>query len=291
MSLGMRNLHLLVEGPADGHATSTETAEEFLENLLADIDGAPRACWALVSDDACGTFAVCGDGDLLVAKGVAIGHRTHQVFRQSNDIVSVILAGVILATRAQANLIIGDFTGELLRVGAGAGAGATVTSGRRRGRSRRRRGRSRNDSDRAGSGGGSRRRRRRRRSDIDRRSRRSWREGRRRASLELGLLWRGLGLLSLGFGLLRNGRGRLVEIAIGLAGDCRSRSRRLVGRDPDSSGPVDHLSDIGGLGNPLDDGDHIARDIDVVAQHMVMLVVSVMRLRGGGSDKGGTSDS
>lgn len=64
----------------------------------------------------------------------------------------------------------------------------------------------------------------------------------------------------------------------------------LAGGDPDGGSGIDQLSDVGSLSYPLDNGLNVAGLVDILAQHMVMLVVSVLRLGSSDSDEAGEGD-
>lgn len=278
----------LVEGPADGHAARVETTVELLIHLLTNIDVILLAAHTLVSDHGRSGLAVGIDSNRLAAHGVPVGLSTHQEVGQSNNVVAVVFAAVILATSTHADGVVGEvtivFTGARAARATAFAAFVAAWHRRRSNRCRRSSGRGlglegrwrgrrrRSDVNRAGGGGG-RRGRGRRRSHEGRRGRcrrRWWRRSR------------------LGRGLLNSRRVSLEEVARGLHGQSSWGGRSFLTRsDPEGGGGINNLGDIFNLRHPLSPGDDIAGNN--IANGVETLVVSVVRLGSGHSNKGGRS--
>jgi len=296
-------LRCLVEPPLDLDAASIEIAGDLLEALLADIDVVDGAAHALVLDDGGGSLAVSLDGDGLAAHGVAVGDGAHQEVREGNNVLRLVLAGVVIATSTHADVVVG----ELASLGGAAAAAAAtrataivglllvgVTAGGRSGRGRgsRSSGLGLRDillgGDRLrsliggnlglrdlldlGGGGGRLGGRRGRSVDAGDQS-----GGRSRLLLSR--------LLDLG-SRLRGGLG-LDELG-GFRG--RGLGLLLAGGDPDGGGRVDHLGNILVLSHPLDLGDdNVTLGVLVVAA-VVDAVNLAMGLGNGHSGEEGRGD-
>lgn len=114
------NCHL-VEPPLNYPAAISQRPEEFNKHLLSAIQIVARAARALVANLSRNGLAVGAHTDSLAAVRIAVGLRAHELGRNRNDIVSVVLARVVPAAGAKANLEVG----QIARDGTAA-AGARV---------------------------------------------------------------------------------------------------------------------------------------------------------------------
>lgn len=292
----------LVEPPLDLSATGSQRAEELEEGGLGHVDGLGLAAHALVADGANNFLAVGADGDGLTAHGVAVGLGAHEEVRKGDNVVRVVLASVIETAGTKTDIVVCQVARVAVAWGAAATAvGALGPLGRglrsrllggllRDGLGRGLRGRSG-----SGSGGGG-----RRRGGLVGGSCLRLGDRLRLGLLLLGLLLlglRSLGLRNLRLGSRRRGGGgglsnsRLLGLEkLGVLGVGRLRLLRLGTRgDPDGTGRIIVLSNVGGLRDPF--GDQGALGMLVV--DVTALVAVEMRLgqgRGGqGSAENGKS--
>lgn len=104
----LKDASLFVKPPLNLGPAHVERVEKLKENLFGRVNITRGAARALVMDKSIDRLAVGRDGDGFAAHGISVGLSAHELRRDCNNVLGVVLTTIIEATRAQAESEVGN---------------------------------------------------------------------------------------------------------------------------------------------------------------------------------------